>query len=130
MAGPAVAQTPAAPQPRGTVAFVEIAGDPPHDPSPPLVTDPPKELQGFVGHTAKSKTLKTRVAVSYLRTKSGKRFLVVRVTSSKSRAKVRVVLIGKHGRKLGKVTRVVRTNRLVSIRVKSSVRKARVSLAR
>jgi hypothetical protein len=105
-------------------------GDPPHDPSPPLVTDPPKELQGFVGHTAKSKTLKTRVAVSYLRTKSGKRFLVVRVTSSKSRAKVRVVLIGKHGRKLGKVTRVVRTNRLVSIRVKSSVRKARVSLAR
>jgi len=78
----------------------------------------------------RAKAKAERVAVSYLKSKSGKRFVVVRVTSSKRVAKVRVALIGQRGRRLGSITKTIRTNRLVSIRVGSSVRKARVVLAR
>jgi hypothetical protein len=112
----------------GSTAGPTPPGDPAIDPSPPLRADVPAELRPFVGTTAKAKA--ARVSVSYVRTRGGKRFVVLRVTSSKSKAKLRVVLIGKHGRKLGKLTRVVRTNRLVSIRVNHKVRKARVALAR
>jgi hypothetical protein len=112
----------------GSTAGPTPPGDPAHDPSPPLVTNPPAELTKFVGTKAKAKA--ARVSVSYIKVRGGKRFVVVRVTSSKNRAKVRVVLIGKHGRKLGKMTRLVRTNRLVSIRVNSKVKKARVALVR
>jgi len=83
---------------------------------------------GYVTKKAKSK--KARVAVAYLKTKRGKRYLVLRVTSSKSSAKVRAALRGKRNRKLGTVTKTVRTNRLVSIRVSKSAKKARVALAR
>jgi hypothetical protein len=78
----------------------------------------------------KGTSKKARVAVSYLKSKRGKRYLVVRIISSKSQAKVRVALIGKRNRKLGTVTKRVQTNRLVSIRVSKSVKRARVSLAR
>jgi hypothetical protein len=103
-------------------------GDPASDPSPPLVTQVPAELSRYVGTRAAVK--KARVSLSYLKTRSGKRFVVVRVTSAKTHAKVRVALIGKHGRKLGTMTRLIRTNRLVSIRVNAKVKKARVALAR
>jgi len=92
------------------------------------VTQVPVELSRYVGKKAAVK--KARVSLSYLKTKSGKRFVVVRVTSTKSHAKVRVALIGKHGRKLGTMTKLIRTNRLVSIRVNGKVKKARVALAR
>ncbi|MEA2331374.1 MAG: hypothetical protein QOH58_1512 [Thermoleophilaceae bacterium] len=87
----------------------------------------PQLAAQLVGSTAKSS--KPRVALSYLKTKRGKRYLVVRVTSSKSEAKVRAALLGKRNRSLGTVTKWVRTNRLVSIRVSASVKKARVALA-
>jgi hypothetical protein len=112
----------------GSTAGPTPPGDPAIDPSPPLVANVPAELRTFVGTTAKVKA--ARVSVSYMRTRGGKRFVVLRVTSSKSKARLRVVLIGKHGRKLGKMTKLVRTNRLVSIRVNNKVRKARVTLAR
>ena len=54
----------------------------------------------------------------------------MRVTSTKGKAKVRIRLIGKHGRTLKVVTKSVRTNRLVSIRVNSKAKKARVALVR
>ncbi len=106
-------------------------GAPPVVPSPPLTVDEAiaagvPDAAGF--RPAKAK--KARVAVSYMKHKAGKRFVVVRVTSSKGKAKVRIRLIGKHGRTLKVVTRSVRTNRLVSIRVGSKVKKARVALIR
>lgn len=100
--------------------------------NPPSAEDAEEALgsaaAGLTGSKAKSK--KARVAVSYLKSKRGKRYLVFRITSSKSQAKVRAALIGKRNRKLGTVTKWVRTNRMVSIRVSKSVKRARVSLAR
>jgi hypothetical protein len=78
----------------------------------------------------KATSKKARVAVSYLRTKGGKRYLVIRVTGSESHAKVRVALLGKGNRKLRTLTKVIRTNRLVTLRVGKSVKRARVVLAR
>jgi hypothetical protein len=110
---------------------------PPGDPEikPPPAIDPgaaadalgPAVAAKFVGKKGRAKAARV---TSYLKTKSGKRFLVVRVTSSKGRAKVHVVLLGRHGHKLGRITRTIRTNRLVAIRVKGSVKRARVSMAR
>jgi hypothetical protein len=108
-------------------------GAPPVIPSPPItvtqaaaagVPDPGK--YGAKKGVAK----KARVSVSYLKTKHGKRVLVVRIASSKGKAKVRIRLIGKHGRTLKVVTKSIRTNRLVSIHVNSKVKKARVALVR
>jgi hypothetical protein len=108
-------------------------GAPPLVPSPPLTVDEAiaagvPDATKYKSHKGAAK--KARVAVSYLKHKAGKRFVVVRVTSSKGKAKVRIRLIGKHGRTLKVVTRSVRTNRLVSIRVSSKVKKARVALIR
>jgi hypothetical protein len=117
----------------GSTAGPTPPADPPVDPSPPTIETVTQTagpaVAGFV--TAKKATAKkARVAVAYLKTKGGKRFLVVRVTSSKRWAHVRVALIGTHGRKVGTVTKLVRTNRLVTIRVKGTAKRARVSLAR
>jgi hypothetical protein len=108
-------------------------GTPPIVPSPPLtaiqaVAAGVPDARGFKHQKGIAK--KARVSVSYLKTKAGKRFVVVRITSSKTKAKVRIRLIGKHGGTLKVVTRTVRTNRLVSIRVGSKVKKARVALIR
>jgi hypothetical protein len=108
-------------------------GAPPVVPSPPITTGEASaagvpDAAGFRSHKGVAK--KARVSVSYLKSKAGKRFLVVRITSSKGKAKVRIRLIGKHGRTLKVVNRSVRTNRLVSIRVGSKVKKARVALVR
>jgi hypothetical protein len=108
-------------------------GAPPLVPSPPLTVE--EAIAAGVPDATKFKSQKgtakkARVAVSYIKHKAGKRFVVVRVTSSKGKAKVRIRLIGKHGRTLKVVTRSVRTNRLVSIRVSSKVKKARVALIR
>jgi hypothetical protein len=113
-------------------------GPTPPGPPPAEGTSPPSAARttqvlgangaAFVG--TKATPRQARVAVSYLRTRGAKRFVVVRVTSSARFAKVRVALIGKRGRKLGTVTKLVRTNRLVSIRVGPSVKKARVRLVR
>jgi hypothetical protein len=108
-------------------------GTPPIVPSPPLtagqaVAAGVPNAAAFRPHKGTAK--KAHVAFSYLRTKAGKRFVVVRITSSKAKAKVRIRLMGKHGRTLKVVTRTVGTNRLVSIRVGSKVKKARVALIR
>jgi hypothetical protein len=107
-------------------------GAPPVVPSPPITAGEASaagvpDAAKFKSHKGVAK--KARVN-SYIKTKAGKRFLVVRVTSSKGKAKVRIRLIGKHGRTLKVVTRSVRTNRLVSLRVSSKVKKARVALVR
>jgi hypothetical protein len=109
-------------------------------PTPPAAgagTNPPSvgeatEALGAAGakFVKPAKAKKARVAVSYLKSKRGKRYLVVRIASSKGNAKVRATLIGKRNRKLGTVTKWVRTNRMVTIRVSKSVKRARVSLAR
>jgi hypothetical protein len=77
-----------------------------------------------------TKAKKAHIAVSYMKTKAHKRYVVVRVTSVKGKAKVRITLIGKHGRKIKVVVRRVRTNHLVSILVSNKVKKARVALVR
>jgi hypothetical protein len=105
-------------------------GRPPTDPPAPLTPTQAKTAGVDPGYTVTKKAKKARVSVSYMKHKAGKRFVVVRVTSSKGKAKVRIRLIGKHGRTLKVITRSVRTNRLVSIRVGSKVQKARVALVR
>jgi hypothetical protein len=108
-------------------------GTPPIVPSPPItvtqaVAAGVPDALSFKHHKGVAK--RARVAVSYLKTKAGKRFVVVSVTSSKAKATLRIRLIGKHGHTLKVVTRTVRTNRLVSLRVASKVKKARVALIR
>jgi hypothetical protein len=106
-------------------------GRPPVEPPPPPVTVTDALAAGVdAGYATPTKAKKARVSVSYIKHKGAKRFVVVRVTSSKSKAKVRIRLIGKHGRTLKVVTKSIRTNRLVSIRVSSKVKKARVALIR
>jgi hypothetical protein len=115
----------------GSTAGPTPPADPPVDPSPPTIgTVTETAGPAAAGFVTAKKATKARVAVSYLRAKGGKRFLVVRVASSKRWAHVRVALIGKGGRKLGTVTKLVRTNRLVTIRVKGTAKRARVSLVR
>jgi hypothetical protein len=104
-------------------------------PSPPITagqasTAGVPNAEGFKPQIGVAKAKRARVSVSYLRTKAGKRYLVVRIASSKGKAKVRIRLMGKHGHTLKLVTKSVRTNRLVSIRVGSKVKKARVALIR
>jgi hypothetical protein len=108
-------------------------GAPPVTPSPPITVSQ-AIAAGVPDATAfaakKGTAKKARVAVAYMKGKAGKRALVVRVTSSKAKAKVRIRLIGKHGRLLRVVTKSIRTNRLVTIHVAAKVKKARVALVR
>jgi hypothetical protein len=105
-------------------------GRPPTDPpAPPVTVTEAKQAgvdTGFAKAVKKAKA--ARVSVSYLKFSHGKRYVVIRVKSSKGKAKVRIRLIGKHGHTLKYVTRTIRTNRLVSIHVTSKVKKARVAL--
>jgi hypothetical protein len=115
----------------GSTAGPTPPGDPPHDPPQPITQTQAKANgidTGYVGKKAKVKA--ARVSVSYLKSKHGKRFVVVRVTSSKSKAKVRIRLIGRHGHTLKVVTRTIRTNKVVSINVTTKAKKARVALVR
>jgi len=106
-------------------------GGAPQDPPPPPVTVIEAKTAGVPAGFATHKKVKAaRVSVSYLKSRHGKRFVVVRVASSKGKAKVRIRLIGKHGRTLKVVTRTIRTNRLVSIHVNTKVKKARVAIVR
>jgi hypothetical protein len=106
-------------------------GGPPQDPPPfPVTVAKAKQAGVDTGFAKKAKVKAARVSVSYLKSKHGKRFVVVRVSSSKHKAKVRIRLIGKHGRVLKVVTRSIRTNRLVTIRVTAKAKKARVALIR
>ena len=79
---------------------------------------------------AKKKVKAARVSMSYMKSKNGKRFVVFRVNSSKSKAKVRIRLLSKHGHTIKVVTRTIRANRLVTIRVTTKCKKARVALVR
>jgi hypothetical protein len=108
-------------------------GAPPVVPSPPItviqaIAAGVPDATKYTSHKGAAK--KARVSLSYLKTKAGKRYLVVRVTSTKGKAKVRIRLMAKHGRTLKIVNRSIRTNRLVSIHVNSKVKKARVALIR
>jgi hypothetical protein len=105
---------------------------PADDPPPPVSGNDAAKAKlpkpkGFTPHVG---VKKARVNLSYVKTKGNKRYVVVRVTSTKGKAKVRIRLIGKHGRTLKVVVRRVRTNHLVSIHVSSKVKKARVALVR
>jgi hypothetical protein len=115
----------------GSTAGPVPPGGPPQDPPPPPVTVLDAKKAGVDTAFATHKKVKAaRVSVSYMKSRHGKRFVVVRVTSSKSKAKVRIRLIGKHGRTLKVVKRTIRTNRLVTIRVTAKARNARVALIR
>jgi len=106
-------------------------GAPPVVPSPPITASQAAAagVPDAVKFTPKKGAAKkARVSVSYMKTKAHKRYVVVRVTSAKAKAKVRIRLVGKHGRTLKVVVRSVRTNHLVSIRVSSKVKKARIAL--
>lgn len=114
-----------------TTAGPTPPGAPPADPSPPIQESKANDAGLPKGYGAKvKKAVKAHVALAYMKTKAHKRYVVVRVTSSKGKAKVRIRLIGKHGRTLKVVVRKVRTNHLVSIHVNSKVKKARVALVR
>jgi hypothetical protein len=115
----------------GSTAGPTPPGGPPQDPPPPPVTVQDAKNAGVdTGFATHKKAKAARVSVSYLKSRHGKRFVVVRVTSSKNKAKVRIRLIGRHGHTLKVVTRTIRTNRLVSIKVTTKVKKARVALVR
>jgi hypothetical protein len=105
-------------------------GAPPVNPSPPITVQQAVDSGVDPGFAKPAALKKARVSVSYMKTKGHKRYVVVRITSAKGKAKVRIRLIGKHGRTLKVVVRKVRTNHLVSIRVGSKVKKARVALVR
>ena len=55
---------------------------------------------------------------------------MVKVKSDTRYARLRVKVLGKHGRKLGTRTKRVRTNRTVKLRLSAKARSARVSLVR
>jgi hypothetical protein len=105
-------------------------GRPPTDPPTPITVKQAEKAGVDTGFAAKTKVKAARVSVSYVKVRHGKRFVVVRVTSSKSKAKVKIRLISKHGRTLKVVTRTIRTNRLVTIRISAKAKKARVALVR
>jgi hypothetical protein len=115
----------------GSTAGPTPPGGAPQDPPPPPVTVLDAKKAGVdVAFAAHKKVKAARVSVSYLKSRHGKRFVVVRVASSKTKAKVRIRLIGRHGRMLKVVTRTIRTNRLVSIHVTTKVKKAHVAIVR
>ena len=64
------------------------------------------------------------------KSRSGKRYIVLKVRSTKRYAKVRIRLISKSGRTIKRMTVRIRANRTVKIRVSSRTRKARVALVR
>jgi hypothetical protein len=75
--------------------------------------------------TARSATVRiARISKS----KHGKRFLVIKIKSQKKFATVKIRLIGKKGRTLKRMTRKLRTNRVIKIKVSAKTRNARVVL--
>jgi hypothetical protein len=102
---------------------------PAKDPPPPVTVTDARKAGVPIGFATHKKAKAARVSVSYLKSRHGKRFVVIRVKSSKGKAKVRIRLMGKHGHTIKVVTRTIRTNKLVSIRVTTKVKKARVALA-
>ena len=62
--------------------------------------------------------------------RGGKVYLAVRVKSNTRYARLRVKVLGRNGRKLGTLTKRIRTNRTVKLRVSGKARAARVTLVR
>jgi hypothetical protein len=87
----------------------------------------PTTPKGTKPATAKKATL---LSARLVYTKSGRK-LVVRVRSTKAKAKIRVVLRGAHGRTLATAIRTIRTNRAVTVqqlRIPRSVTRVTVSV--
>ncbi len=119
------------------VDFGVAAPVPPTPPLPgksPTPTDasteaPPVQAAG----DSKKKTIKVKASIrtAKLVKRGGKVYLVVRVNWKGHRyATLRAKLLGSRGRKLSTLTKKVRTNRTVKLRVSKKVKQARISLVR
>ncbi len=99
----------------------------PNGQSPAATTAPPSAAT-----KAKKKARAARVRIARISKskKSGKSYLVINVKSSKKYETVKIRLIGKNGRTLKRLSKRVRCNRTVKIRVSSKTKKAKVALKR
>ena len=136
--------------PEGLLRSIDVdfrgPATPPADPfkpgRPPVTTGgarsrpPPTEAEeAGIPPTAGSAAVRrrpsaARITSARLVKRHGKVYLVVKVKSSTRYARLRVKVLGKHGRKLSTVAKRVRTNRTVKLRLSAKARSARVSLVR
>jgi hypothetical protein len=91
-------------------------------------TNPPSATPAGVAPVVKK--AKASIRTARLVKRHGKVYLVVKVKSSARYARLRVKLLGSRGRKLSTVTKRIRTNRTVTLRVSAKAKSARISLAR
>jgi hypothetical protein len=114
--------TPSPATPPGVSKAAPAAGAPASGGSPTSSAKP---------RTTSKKKKKVRATLRIARiskAKSGKSYLVISVKSSKKYETVKIRLIGKNGRTLKRLSRRVRTNRTVKIRVSTKTRRAKVAL--